>query len=97
MRKKKKLCVVIPAYNVGLLVVRVLDGLPDFIDRAAVVDDASSDDTAARVAAYRGRFKGEVTLIRLPKNAGLDLRYRESGSSREAREVSQWTCPVIVS
>lgn len=71
MRKKKKLCVVIPAYNVGLLVVRVLDGLPDFIDRAAVVDDASSDDTAARVAAYRGRFKGEVTLIRLPKNAGV--------------------------
>jgi glycosyltransferase involved in cell wall biosynthesis len=71
MRKKKKLCVVIPAYNVGPLVARVLDGLPDFIDRAVVVDDASTDDTARRVSEYRGRFGGEVALIKLPKNSGV--------------------------
>jgi len=71
MRKKKRLCVVIPAYNVGQLVVRVLDGLPGFIDRAVVVDDASTDDTAKRVREYHGRFKGEVALIAMPKNSGV--------------------------
>jgi glycosyltransferase involved in cell wall biosynthesis len=71
MRKKKRVCVVIPAYNVGVLVTRVLDGLPDFVDRAVVVDDASTDDTARRVFEYRGRFRGEVTLITLPANGGV--------------------------
>jgi glycosyltransferase involved in cell wall biosynthesis len=71
MRKKKRLCVVIPAYNVGQLVIRVLDGLPDYIDRAVVVDDASTDDTAGRVSQYRGRFGGEVVLVTMPKNSGV--------------------------
>jgi glycosyltransferase involved in cell wall biosynthesis len=71
MRKKKRVCVVIPAYNVGVLVTRVLDGLPDFVDRAVVVDDASTDDTARRVSEYRGRFQGEITLITLPANGGV--------------------------
>jgi glycosyltransferase involved in cell wall biosynthesis len=71
MRKKKKICVVIPAYNVGMLVVRVLDGIPDFVDRVVVVDDASTDDTPQLVAGYRGRFAGEVKLITLPKNSGV--------------------------
>jgi glycosyltransferase involved in cell wall biosynthesis len=71
MRKKKKICVVIPAYNVGPLVVRVLDGLPDFVDRAVVVDDASTDDTARRVKRYRGRFSGTVELITAEKNTGV--------------------------
>ncbi len=71
MRKKKTVCVVIPAYNVAALITRVLDGLPDFIDRVVVVNDASSDDTARRVTKYRGRFRGEVKLITLPKNSGV--------------------------
>ncbi len=71
MRKKKKVCVVIPAYNVGRLVVQVLDGLPDFVDRAVVVDDFSSDDTAKRVKGYHGRFTGKVKLITMPKNVGV--------------------------
>ncbi len=71
MRKKKTICVVIPAYNVADLVAQVLDGLPDFVDRAVVVNDASTDDTARRVTDYRGRFRGEVTLVSLPKNGGV--------------------------
>jgi glycosyltransferase involved in cell wall biosynthesis len=82
MRNKKTVCVVIPAYNVGTLVTQVLDGLPDFVDRAVVIDDASTDGTARRVTEYRGRFGGEVKLITMPKNAGVGAAiargYRET-------------------
>ena len=71
MRKRKKICVVIPAYNEEKLITKVLEGLPDFIDWAVVVDDKSTDKTAAKVKNYKGRYKGIVRLITLDKNSGV--------------------------
>lgn len=71
MRKNLTICVVIPAHNEELLITRVLEGLPDYVDWAVVVDDASTDDTARRVSEYSGSFRGEVRLIILEKNSGV--------------------------
>lgn len=45
MLHRQQLAVVIPAYNTGPRVLRVLDTLPPEVDVAFVVDDASTDDT----------------------------------------------------
>jgi glycosyltransferase involved in cell wall biosynthesis len=71
MRKNRTICVVIPAHNEELLISRVLDGLPDYVDWAVVVDDASTDDTAHRVREYSEGFRGEVRLITLEENSGV--------------------------
>ena len=43
----KRIAVLIPAYNEGSQISRVLDSVPDYVDQIVVIDDASTDDTAA--------------------------------------------------
>lgn len=60
--------VVIPAYNVAAHIGAVLRGLPDFVDAVTVVNDGSTDDTAAAVQATSDR---RVTLLESPANEGV--------------------------
>ena len=53
MYKDKTVAVVIPALNEGQAIGEVIDSIPPFVDSVIVVDDGSSDDTAA-VARERG-------------------------------------------
>ena len=46
MYKGKTIGVVVPAYNEEKLIVRVIDTLPDFVDKIIVVNDVSTDNTA---------------------------------------------------
>jgi len=65
-----RIVVVIPAFNVGMLIGRVLEEIPDQIANIIVVDDGSQDDTAAvveRMAASDTR----IELIRQPHNGGV--------------------------
>jgi glycosyltransferase involved in cell wall biosynthesis len=57
----KRVAVVVPAYNEEHLVAETVRGIPDFVDRVIVVDDASTDATADRARAL-GDARVEVIV-----------------------------------
>lgn len=63
-----KVAVIVPAYQEERLIARTLRGLPSFVDRIYVVDDASTDRTAERVSSHGD---ARVTLLRHPHNRGV--------------------------
>ena len=67
MLEGKTVAVVIPAYDEERLVGSTIQGLPAFVDRIIVVDDASKDATGERAAAVDSR----VEVIRHERNAGV--------------------------
>jgi glycosyltransferase involved in cell wall biosynthesis len=73
MLEGKRIGAVIPAYNEEKLIGRVIETMPDFVDRMYVVDDASSDGTCDRVQSYLGlpAFNGRLELIRHTTNYGV--------------------------
>ncbi len=53
MYKNKTISVVIPAYNEEKLIGRVIETMPDFVDKIIVVDDCSQDQTVQMVKCYQ--------------------------------------------
>jgi glycosyltransferase involved in cell wall biosynthesis len=64
----QQLTVVVPAFNTGSRVARVLATMPAVVDRVVVVDDASVDDTAAHLAACADP---RVETVRHGENRGV--------------------------
>lgn len=62
-------CVLIPCYNHGAMMARVLARLQPFNLPCIVVDDGS-DETTHRELAQLAAQEPNLTLIRLPENAG---------------------------
>ncbi|NWG17729.1 MAG: glycosyltransferase family 2 protein [Chloroflexi bacterium] len=72
MYHNASIAVVVPCHNEELLITRVLDTMPDYVDRVYVVDDVSSDRTAAIVEDYaREKSPNRVHLIRHEVNQGV--------------------------
>jgi glycosyltransferase involved in cell wall biosynthesis len=68
MLEGKTLAVVVPAYDEEALVATTIKGVPDFVDRIFVVDDASGDGTAA---AARAAGDGRVEVLSHERNSGV--------------------------
>jgi glycosyltransferase involved in cell wall biosynthesis len=66
-----RVAVVVPAFNEELLIGRVIETMPDFVDHIYVVDDASTDATAAEVQKYVDVDPERVVLIRHDRNQGV--------------------------
>ncbi len=65
---EKRVAVVVPAHNEERLIGETLAGIPDFVDRVFVVDDASTDETAARVTETDD---ARVRLVKREQNGGV--------------------------
>ena len=68
MINKKRITVVIPAYNESKHIKNVIDSIPSFIDKIFVVNDASTDNTANVVKSIK---KKNLELISLKQNSGV--------------------------
>jgi glycosyltransferase involved in cell wall biosynthesis len=69
--KEKKIVVVIPAYNEEKHVSKVIDTMPDYVDKIIVVDDCSDDKTYEIVKSYQNELDNKLILIRHEKNKGV--------------------------
>ena len=52
MYRNHSIAVVVPAYNEEVLIARVIETMPDYVDRIIVVDDCSRDGTVGTVRRY---------------------------------------------
>ena len=71
MIKKKKIAVVVPAYQEELLIGRVIETMPAFVDKIIVIDDCSMDKTAEVVNRHVKRQPKKVVLLRHEANQGV--------------------------
>jgi glycosyltransferase involved in cell wall biosynthesis len=83
----KSVAVVVPAYDEERLVASTIAGIPPFVDRIIVVDDASADATAASAAAADGR----VEVVTHHENRGVGAAI-VSGYRRAVDEQIDVTC-----
>jgi glycosyltransferase involved in cell wall biosynthesis len=72
MYRDNSIAVVVPCHNEQLLITRVMDTMPDFVDRVYIVDDHSSDQTVEVVKNYLITSQTQrITLIEHPTNQGV--------------------------
>jgi glycosyltransferase involved in cell wall biosynthesis len=70
MYKNHTIAVIVPAYNEEKLVGKVIETIPDFVDRIIVVDDGSTDGTKSVVEKCLKESK-RMVLISHQKNQGV--------------------------
>lgn len=71
MYKNKIVAAVVPAYNEELLISRVIETMPEFVDYIVIVNDNSKDRTAEIVQSYLERSEGRIILLNMAKNQGV--------------------------
>lgn len=70
MLENKTIGVVVPAYNEGKLIDKVLTTMPDFVDTIIAVNDGSADDTKQRILNC-AQVDDRIILYDHPQNRGL--------------------------
>ncbi|NIM03352.1 glycosyltransferase [bacterium] len=71
MYREKRVAVVVPAYNEQELIGRVLETMPQWVDKVVVVDDASKDNTVEGVRKFEEALSGRLILLEHNKNQGV--------------------------
>jgi glycosyltransferase involved in cell wall biosynthesis len=84
----KRVAVVVPAYDEEKLIATTLRGIPDFVDRVFVVDDASRDGTAEQA---RSVLDSRVEVVTHDKNQGVGSAIL-TGYRRALEEGVDVTC-----
>jgi glycosyltransferase involved in cell wall biosynthesis len=84
----KRVAVVVPAYNEEKLLPATIAGVPNFVDRIYVVDDASTDETAAGA---REVGDSRVEVIEHERNRGVGAAIA-TGYRRAITERIDVTC-----
>jgi glycosyltransferase involved in cell wall biosynthesis len=90
MVEGKRVAVVVPAHDEEGLLPQTLAGIPDFVDRVFVVDDASRDATADRARAAAARDP-RVEVVVHARNCGVGAAI-VSGYKRAIGERMDVTC-----
>jgi glycosyltransferase involved in cell wall biosynthesis len=88
MLEGRRVAVVVPAFDEEKLIVTTLAGIPEFVDRVIVVDDASRDGTTA---AAGGTGDERVEVITHDKNRGVGAAI-VTGYKRALEEEIDVTC-----
>ncbi len=84
----KRVAVVVPAHDEEQLIATTVAGIPDFVDRVLVVDDASSDgtgDVVARVTAEEPRVR--CVRNEAPNGFGFAVRKGLEAFQRDAAVI----------
>jgi glycosyltransferase involved in cell wall biosynthesis len=88
MYEDKRVAVVVPAFDEERLVGETIRGIPDFVDRIYVIDDASSDGTTAQA---NSTGDSRVHVIRHARNSGVGAAI-VTGYRRALEEEIDVTC-----
>jgi glycosyltransferase involved in cell wall biosynthesis len=88
MLEGKRVAVVVPAFDEERLVAETIRGIPEFVDRILVVDDASRDATST---AADGAGDGRVQVVRHERNQGVGAAIA-TGYRRALEEEIDVTC-----
>src|SRR6266508_208618 len=67
----RRVFVIVPAHNEEKLIGRALETMPELVDRIIVVDDASTDGTAAVLEQAKGSHGCRLKVIRHETNGGV--------------------------
>ncbi len=70
MYKNNKIGIVVPAYNEELLILEMLDGIPEYVDSIFVINDASNDRTLELLKLQKQK-DNRIFIIDHQKNKGL--------------------------
>ena len=71
MFQEHRVSVVVPAHNEELLIERVVNGIPAFVDHIIIVDDASTDKTPDKLTALKAQHGDRLLVVRHPRNQGV--------------------------
>jgi glycosyltransferase involved in cell wall biosynthesis len=71
MYREATVAVVVPAYNEEVLITRVIETMPPYVDTIVVVDDASQDHTAEVVTEHQKELGNRLVLLRHEENQGV--------------------------
>ena len=70
MYKNQTIAVVVPLYNEEKLISRVIETMPDFVDKIVVVDDHSRDGSFEIVRAFSDRLGKRLVILQTLENQG---------------------------
>lgn len=78
MINNKKIAVVISCYNEQDQIGKVIETIPDFVDRIIVVDDCSKDSTSSIVSSYIKNDKSKLSVIQKNKKDVKPNKYNKA-------------------